>query len=212
MPAHAYSVNHSNTDGSASPLSPNRRMSRSSSRRSVQSQGELYEKYERSHAKRIDHYLSKFDANGDGVISRSELKLLMEELNEGKPVSQKDVDHVFVTCDTSKTGVINRDEILFAIKLWTEHVQMQEDLEEWMEKYDTDKSGDLDKMELKALLRELNGKREVKDQVVEWVMRHGNETGTGRLGPWELQRAITSWRYRMYLKAQKQRSSVCSVL
>eukprot|EP00928_Gymnodinium_smaydae_P072591 TRINITY_DN5592_c0_g2_i1.p1 TRINITY_DN5592_c0_g2~~TRINITY_DN5592_c0_g2_i1.p1 ORF type:complete len:215 (+),score=37.31 TRINITY_DN5592_c0_g2_i1:119-763(+) len=206
-----YSVRKTNTGSSNGSGTPSRRRG-SSSRRSVQSQGELYQDYERLHSKKIDNYLRKYDVNGDGVIQRSELRLLMEDLNEGDLVSPKDVEHIMITCDTSKTGVINRDEILFAIKLWTEHVEIQEELHEWMETYDVDKSGYLDREQLKALLYDLNGNREVKEQEVDWVMRHGNEEGAGRLGPWELERAITAWRYRMLVKAQKQRSTVCSVL
>eukprot|EP00928_Gymnodinium_smaydae_P098717 TRINITY_DN9242_c0_g1_i1.p1 TRINITY_DN9242_c0_g1~~TRINITY_DN9242_c0_g1_i1.p1 ORF type:complete len:217 (-),score=38.14 TRINITY_DN9242_c0_g1_i1:181-831(-) len=207
--------NLDSTDSNVTPKS-SLRSSRTNSKRSNSSastsHSQDFQHYERMKEKKIDSWLKRFDLNGDGVFQRSELKVLMEELNDGMPVSKEDVQHIMSTCDVSRTGVINRHEIMFAVKLWTEHIEMQEDLAEWMAKYDVDKSGSLDKVQLKSLLYELNDMVEVRDTVVDWVMRHGDETRSGKLGPWELERAITAWRYRMFVKAQKQRSSVCAVL
>eukprot|EP00928_Gymnodinium_smaydae_P098718 TRINITY_DN9242_c0_g2_i1.p1 TRINITY_DN9242_c0_g2~~TRINITY_DN9242_c0_g2_i1.p1 ORF type:complete len:214 (-),score=32.80 TRINITY_DN9242_c0_g2_i1:184-825(-) len=213
MPSRASTYSLESADSNVTPKGSLRSSSRTNSKRSNSSvstsHSEGFQIYERMKEKRIETWLKKFDSNGDGVFQRSELKVLMEQLNNGTPVSKEDVQHIMSTCDVSRTGVINRNEIMFAIKVWTEHVEMQEELAEWMDKYDVDQSGSLDKMQLKSLLYELNGRREVKDAVVDWVMRRGDETGSGKLGPWELARAITAWRF---VKAQKQRSAVCVVL
>ena len=51
-----------------------------------------------------------FDTNGDGVISREELKAMM--LNLGEDLSDRDIDSMIKAVDTDGDGMVNFEEFV----------------------------------------------------------------------------------------------------
>eukprot|EP00928_Gymnodinium_smaydae_P034984 TRINITY_DN24685_c0_g3_i1.p1 TRINITY_DN24685_c0_g3~~TRINITY_DN24685_c0_g3_i1.p1 ORF type:complete len:199 (+),score=58.81 TRINITY_DN24685_c0_g3_i1:56-652(+) len=157
--------------------------------------------------KQIRDIFAKYDKDSNQMLDRKELKRMMEDLNKGKSVGEEDVDHIIDVCNASKGGTINRQEVLFAVSLWEKHLALMPTLAEWMEEYDTDQSGDLDKWQMKNFLEGLNEGKPVHDYEVEWVMRRADELGKGKIGTWELERATTLWYF--YIERRKTKSACC---
>jgi len=67
--------------------------------------------------------IEKFDKNGTGVLEKQELKSLLIELNEGKPVGDDEVEWVLEQASLMQDGVITRMEYERAIRFWHAHVE-----------------------------------------------------------------------------------------
>lgn len=137
--------------------------------------------------------LQNYDADGNGVLDKDELKKLMIDMNDGKEVADADVDDLMVLCDKTKEGSINKDELLFAIKMWSDHLKTLPKLEPLMFKYGMHQTSKLDKNQLKKLLEALNDGIAVTDDEVSWVMENAGQLGNGHIRRLELEKAITLW-------------------
>lgn len=65
----------------------------------------------------------KYDTNESGVLEKNEVAKLMQDMNDGKEVNCRDVDDLVGMCDKTKDGSINKNEVLFAIKMWNDHLK-----------------------------------------------------------------------------------------
>eukprot|EP00928_Gymnodinium_smaydae_P034071 TRINITY_DN24228_c0_g1_i1.p1 TRINITY_DN24228_c0_g1~~TRINITY_DN24228_c0_g1_i1.p1 ORF type:complete len:259 (-),score=23.72 TRINITY_DN24228_c0_g1_i1:209-940(-) len=146
-------------------------------------------------------------ARSTGSLGREELRGVMEQLGEGNEVTEEDVSHIMRNCDSRKRGFLNEEDLVYAITLWSEHVDFLPMLEDWMLQYDTDKSGYIDKTELAYLMEDMQGKPPTQKEIA-WVMRQADPSGRERIGKWEIMRAQTAWNYRMQLKKAKSRTCV----
>eukprot|EP00659_Diplonema_papillatum_P015713 gene15713-23998_t len=63
----------------------------------------------------IDQVMLKYDTDRNGALSREEAKHMLVELNEGKDVSDKDIDDIFAASDMCEKGDLKRVEVLLAI-------------------------------------------------------------------------------------------------
>mmetsp|Transcript_31236 Transcript_31236/g.62996 ORF Transcript_31236/g.62996 Transcript_31236/m.62996 type:complete len:100 (+) Transcript_31236:367-666(+) len=75
------------------------------------------------------------------------------------------------------------------------------------EKYDSDKSGGLDREQLKNLLTELNAGGEPKAEEVDFVLMHADVIGNGVVTKPELAKAVSVW-YVHVEKKQQQTDAV----
>ena len=66
----------------------------------------------------IDNVIGKYDSNRDGVISETELKGMLVDLNDGEDVDDGDVALVLVRADFNKDESISRVEVKCAIATW----------------------------------------------------------------------------------------------
>lgn len=99
-----------------------------------------------------DSVFEKIDVNGDGHIDRAELKHLFELLEHN--VTNKELEEVFRALDENNDGVINMEE--FNKWYTTSKELIRSQVKSVFDVLDTNKSGTLDKYELKALLLELD--------------------------------------------------------
>jgi len=74
----------------------------------------------------VDAILLKFDVDGSGKLDRPEVKKMLEELNEGKPVQDCEVDWVIQSAGKLTVGEIAKPEIKRAIRAWYRHVEQKE--------------------------------------------------------------------------------------
>lgn len=67
---------------------------------------------------KFDPLFDKYDTRKDGKLNKDELKKLLEELNQGVPVSDEDVDYVMKEADLLGSGSVERPELARAVALW----------------------------------------------------------------------------------------------
>eukprot|EP00928_Gymnodinium_smaydae_P065534 TRINITY_DN48655_c0_g1_i1.p1 TRINITY_DN48655_c0_g1~~TRINITY_DN48655_c0_g1_i1.p1 ORF type:complete len:253 (-),score=33.10 TRINITY_DN48655_c0_g1_i1:195-902(-) len=197
---------HSDRPHSRHSERPTSRQSERTGASKAQSIGMKHYKLDRE--RQIGPLMRKF-ARTTGSLGREELRCVLEYLSEGNEVSDDDVDHIMLACDSRKLGFLNESELLFAVKVWTEHVCFLPLLEDWMLKYDADNSGFICKAELACLMRDMQGKAPT-DKEVDWVMKQADPSGRERIGKWEIMRATTAWNYRIQMKKSQSRSCVLS--
>jgi len=119
-----------------------------------------------------DQIFRQIDENGDGEIDKEELKKLFQVL--GCRVSEDDLDQVFDELDVEKTGAINEKEFNRWYTSSTELVKSQ--VRHVFDSLDVDNSGTIDKMELMALLVQLDPQVTDSDvdAAVEEMYQHGS--------------------------------------
>mmetsp|Transcript_80703 Transcript_80703/g.142169 ORF Transcript_80703/g.142169 Transcript_80703/m.142169 type:complete len:190 (-) Transcript_80703:176-745(-) len=74
----------------------------------------------------IEVYFQKYDKEGNGELSREEVKTLLTDLG-GKEPSDKDMDWVLERSDVLKNGVITKPELMLAITMWYARVNEEEE-------------------------------------------------------------------------------------
>ena len=99
-----------------------------------------------------DYVFKTIDKNGDGHIDKSELKALFDAL--GAKMTDEELDEVFVQLDQDKDGIIDQDEFNQWYINSKELIRSQ--VHTVFDKLDTNRSGTLDKNEIRALLEELD--------------------------------------------------------
>merc|ERR1719262_1532370 len=105
----------------------------------------------------------QYDKAKNNKLDASELKTLLRDYST-EPVSDDEVTFVLRMADVKKTGAIERDELAGAMKVWSTYRESGPMIDETFEKYDTDKSGKLDKEQLRKLLSDLNEGLPVSDE------------------------------------------------
>lgn len=120
-----------------------------------------------------DYVFQKVDTNGDGHIDKEELKHLFEELE--CQVSDQELDEVFDILDENGDGVISEEEFNKWYTTSAELIRSQ--VKSVFDSVDTDKSGTIDKFELKALLLELDPRVTDEDVelAIESMYKHGSK-------------------------------------
>jgi len=99
-----------------------------------------------------DYVFKTIDKNGDGEIDKEELGLLFERLDAH--MSPEELDEVFEQLDQDQDGVISEEEFNTWYINSKELIRSQVHLV--FDKLDTNRSGTLDKQEIRALLVELD--------------------------------------------------------
>ncbi|KAK3235447.1 hypothetical protein CYMTET_54340 [Cymbomonas tetramitiformis] len=69
----------------------------------------------------IQEVMSKYDKSQTGTLSREELKEFLQDLNDGEPPSDSDLEQVLRFADGKDgviDGVIKPTEIVFAVSIW----------------------------------------------------------------------------------------------
>lgn len=100
----------------------------------------------------VDDVFRFVDENGDGEISREELRKCLDKL-ENHPVSESELDKIMSDLDKNNNGCITKVEF----KAWylhsEQHVTGQ--IKKVFEKYDGDSSGSIEQHEFKTMLEEI---------------------------------------------------------
>merc|ERR1719150_2073388 len=99
-----------------------------------------------------------------------------------------------------------------AVEEWKTYVDMRDLLEDTFQKLDMDKSGTLDKKELKVYLVHLNGGKEVSDTDVNFVFKQADLSKDGTLNKLELMKATCQWFVHIENLERNEKSKMCLVL
>ncbi|GAB4860980.1 hypothetical protein Ancab_036140 [Ancistrocladus abbreviatus] len=104
----------------------------------------------------------RFDANGDGLISASELVAVMKAL--GSETSPEEVDRMMEEMDSDKDGFVNLEEFAdFCGKQVDGDETGSGELKDAFDMYDQDKNGLISATELHLVLRRLGENCTVQD-------------------------------------------------
>jgi len=100
----------------------------------------------------VDDVFAFVDANGDGEISREELSICFNKLEDNN-VSDEELDKIMADLDTNSNGFINKNEF----KAWYLHSEahVREQIRKVFENYDSNRSGGISEEEFKMMIDEV---------------------------------------------------------
>lgn len=128
----------------------------------------------------------------DGSINRKVLQKLLNELN-GAPVSSAAVEYVLALSDADHSDAIEPAEVIDAVAIWCTLRDQQDEIDESFDEFDVDRSGKLQREEVRAMLQHLNDGLPVTWTEVDWLIESTDVDGDGSLDRLELRAAVASW-------------------
>eukprot|EP01047_Picozoa_sp_COSAG01_P080074 COSAG01_NODE_15426_length_1338_cov_1.929782_2_plen_204_part_00 len=173
----------------------------------------------RSELQQVGEWFRKFDKDGSNTLDREELSQLLSHLvpdyapDEAalnllmeKAVDVQGKDEQVCTWDTHG---ITRAAVRLVVTKYLAYLKEQKYLDKIFEKFDTDKSGLLEKQELLGLMQTMApaGKRPAAEDV-EFVLCRCNVSQGGGIPRTEVLAAVATWR----AIAQTQAGSSCCLV
>lgn len=173
--------------------------------------------------KKIHEIFKKYDLDKTGNLDTEQMTTLLTAVDsstpEGVPPSPEEVQFIIKLVDAEQDGCVNRNEVLFALRAFSILTGKREEIESAMKTYDVSGTGKLNKEELTAYLKDLNGGIDVEEDEVEWVMKQADVFGDGQMSKEELVMATAAWYSHVKEKEKEsdkkpksENSSVCAVL
>ncbi|XP_048566123.1 probable calcium-binding protein CML10 [Triticum urartu] len=165
MPALFRRRSSSKSRSASPPTTPPREEQQEESRQAIGSPA-------RSPEEEMERVFRKFDANGDGRISRPELAALFESL--GHAATEDELTRMMAEADADGDGFISLEE--FAALNATAPGDDEEDLRLAFKVFDADGSGDISAAELARVLHGLGEKATVQQcrRMIEGVDKNGD--------------------------------------
>ena len=145
--------------------------------------------------------MRKYDTNHTGKLEESQLELMLKDLNGGEEVTKEELKWVFYKADTSsgrRNYGVDANEVAYAVRIWKSYLENKEYLDQAFEKYDTDRTGQLEFAQLKNLLTDLTDPEEKPptDEEVSRVLYEADRKDgemDGGIKKVELLYAISLW-------------------
>jgi Ca2+-binding EF-hand superfamily protein len=141
-----------------------------------------------------EELMKRYDVSGQGTLTRDEVKAIMVKY-EGDDFMPTDaqVEMVMrVGGDTCKP-VLTQDQLVAAMAIVKAMADEEKQLDETFDKYDANKSGELDKGQLANLLKDLNDGEDVSQEDVELILEQADASGTDSILRAELKPAVMIW-------------------
>lgn len=163
----------------------------------------------------IAKVMKQYDTNASGRLERDQvIKLLtdLEDGGKGNPPTDEELNFVLRRAGSADDN-LEAAELIPALAAWTSYKENKPFIDAVMDKFDTDKSGSLDKAQLKEFLKSLNEGHDVTDEECKWVMEHADEkdgSPDGVISRTELCFVSSLW--FSYVEEQKKKSSFCAVM
>mmetsp|Transcript_26260 Transcript_26260/g.62177 ORF Transcript_26260/g.62177 Transcript_26260/m.62177 type:complete len:214 (-) Transcript_26260:307-948(-) len=148
--------------------------------------------------KKLDELLEKYDTSNTGNLLKDELMQLLQDAAKGRKPTEEELNFVLWSTTEGKSDRVSKQEIPKALDLWSDYERNLREVEEKFDKYDTNKSGKLEKDQLKLLLTDLDEGIPPTDAEVDWVFATADGavegvTPTGGINKTELMLAISLW-------------------
>jgi len=114
--------------------------------------------------------MKKYDKNRDKELEKEELKVLLQDFNEGMKVREDEIAFIMLVADINKDGAIKQKEIHAGLRTWYAYKCMPHDtIDAAMRQHNIGAGVPPTLESLKALLETLNEAHAVKDAEVEYV-------------------------------------------
>jgi len=145
----------------------------------------------------IDKWFAENDANGDGLLGRDEMKLLLASVTDKQPCEGA----LDMAMRYGKDNQITRAVAPEVVAKVTEYIKAQDSIEPIFQKMDTDTSGGVDGNELLPLLKmvaTMSGYQKFEDKItpkdVEMVMQVCDTDSSGAIERSEIVHACVAWK------------------
>jgi Ca2+-binding EF-hand superfamily protein len=162
-------------------------------RAKVEARKNLYESEIKASSETWKPLMETFDANKSGTLEPEQLKQILAIWNKGTQPSERQLAFIMSVADKSGTGAVEIEELGTAAGTWMALQADQVFIDEHMDKFDTDKSGALNKDQLKAMMKTLNDDIEPEDDQVECIFKIADTSKTGEINRWEVRKAVEEW-------------------
>jgi len=138
--------------------------------------------------------LRKWASHHDGHIHHDEIPRIMMQINNGVPASPENVHFVMACGDQHGLhSNIDIEEVTEALAVWRCITEREDEINRHFDRFDTNKSGVLERSQVKNLLQELNEGIPVSWQETDWAIEAADVDGSDSLSHTELHAAIAWW-------------------
>ena len=139
--------------------------------------------------------------SGTGTMSRDEMREVLTAVkrdtlgDQSAVVREEILDEVMKYADVSGDGQIERQHLLAAIKKYKSRMMETAHMDALFAKHDVSNSGDLNKTELLALLREIAPPphKHADESDADFVLERCDESHSGTITAAELPAAVATW-------------------
>lgn len=153
----------------------------------------------------LDRFFNEFDISATGGLNDGELtKLLAYTHSQKKEPSSEAIEFIKKVADFSESGEINKDEMVAAVEAWETYDKDRAQIDDIMQKYDSDKNGMLDPEEVRLMLQDLTAQALGPDYVgpqpqvtqddVDLVMMMCDISCNDTIDEQEVKRALAFWK------------------
>merc|ERR1712096_16341 len=147
---------------------------------------------------RLADMFEKYDKDQTGSLNHEEVKTMLTEVGNGTEPTDQEMVFIMKMADTKPPeGKLGKTEFVDAINSWCcyqkEFCNEQSLGAVIFKKHDTDQSGHLDRAQLAALLKEMNGGIDVEEADVDFVLGKADVLCTGTITKIELSQAVACW-------------------
>lgn len=139
---------------------------------------------------------ARFDVSRTGQLEEPELRTFLEELElaAGESLTEDELRFVMRRGDKDSSGGLDPIELPAAVAHWRNYCAVRPRVRELFARYDTDRSGRLDRDQLWALLAEgLGGAHEVDESTLDQVFGYADVTKDGLISQPELSLAVAKF-------------------
>mmetsp|Transcript_130283 Transcript_130283/g.236781 ORF Transcript_130283/g.236781 Transcript_130283/m.236781 type:complete len:238 (-) Transcript_130283:38-751(-) len=153
----------------------------------------------RAAAKReaLEELFNKYDTNKSGMLEEDQVIMLLTDMDDSTPPgtqpTDEQVDFVLKVVNPQSSDALQLSELENALRIWGSYTQEKDRLHKVFVDYDKNKSGRLEKKELKAYLVYLNQGQPVSDREVDWVLAQADIFGDGDIREIEMIAATSAW-------------------
>lgn len=160
---------------------------------------------------KIQRLIAKYDKSGTGRLEEGELRRLLTDLNGGKAVTDSEVKWVLVTADESDgslNGAVDPHELLHAVNSFKSYKENAPFIETVMDRYDENRSGRLERGQLRELMTDLNDGKPATEADVDYVLSKADLLQTDGIDRPEVLYATSLW----FDHCEAKNSRVCVLL
>lgn len=164
----------------------------------------------------IDVWFKRFDTNGDGMLQRDELRELLTWLHPSRPPTDANLDLIIEKATAIESysmriagdpnGALSWHDVRPAVLQYNDYVKDQQYIDTVFERYDTDRSGELDASELLHLLQRIAPEElEVDESDVEYILQQFDSNSDGVIDRNELLPLLAKWSHIAFEKVEEAR-------
>merc|ERR1712032_1620786 len=128
---------------------------------------------------------------------KEQLIKLLTDIDSSTPAgvepSEEEVNFVLKSADKAGDGAVSADELEDVLSTWMTYIEKREEWEKQLEKYDHNKTGTLNRDEVREYLKDLNGGKPVSETELNMVMEKADVTSNGEISKMELSKATAVW-------------------